>query len=172
MSDKPLILLASARKQSDTTKLVQKLFAPHEADMVDLLNYTVCHYSYTGEYPSEDQFMELVTRMQTYDRIVFATPVYWYAMSGHMKVFFDRLTDIVTLHKGIGRSMKGKSTFVLAVGVDDALPAGFDVPFKLTSLYLDMHFKELYYRKNSEIDVIDKEAAAFKQLVCAKMNVR
>lgn len=63
------------------------------------------------------------------DKIIFATPVYWYSMSGLMKTFFDRLTDLVTIQKSVGRKLKGKETFLFAVGTDDLLPAGFTIPF-------------------------------------------
>ncbi len=43
-----------------------------------------------------------------YDVLIFATPVYWYSMSGIMKVFFDRITDLLTIKKDIGRKLKGK----------------------------------------------------------------
>ncbi len=109
--------------------------------------------------------MQLMTRMQQHEQLVFATPVYWYAKGGPMKVLFDRLTDLVTVRKKLGRSMQGKRTYLIAVGADDSLPLGFDVPFRLTSAYLTMDFKGTYYRKNSEIDVKDEKTVAFRQLI-------
>lgn len=50
--------------------------------------------------------------MQSADNIVFATPVYWYAMSGRMKIFFDRFTDLLYTHKSIGKNLKGKKLFI------------------------------------------------------------
>lgn len=172
ISTKPLIILASARKESNTAKLVHQLFEHDEADVMDLLDYTLSHYRYNADYPPEDQFMELMGHILQHRQLVFATPVYWYAMSGLMKVLFDRFTDIVTIRKEFGRSMKGKQCFLIAVGADEALPQGFEVPFRLTSDYLEMDFKGTYYCKNSEIDVKDEEAVVFKQLVCAKNEAR
>jgi multimeric flavodoxin WrbA len=167
MSSKPLIILASARKESDTAKVVRRLFGSDEADVVDLLDYTLSHYRYDGTYPANDEFMAIMERMLQHEQLVFATPVYWYAMSGHMKVLFDRLTDIVTIKKVYGRRMQGKQTFLIAVGADATLPAGFEEPFRLTSTYLAMNFRGSYYCKNSEIDVKENKASIFKQLVCA-----
>lgn len=84
--------------------------------------------------------------------IVFATPVYWYSMSGHMKVFFDRLTDLVTIQKKAGRQLKGKKMFVVAVGSDQALPIGFETPFQQTAAYLHMHYLGCYYSSRKAID--------------------
>ena len=77
--------------------------------------------------------------------IVFATPVYWYAMSGLMKTFFDRFTDIVTTKKHLGIQLKGKSSLLLAVGTDQELPDGFEIPFKLSSDYLNMTYQGCIY---------------------------
>ncbi|MCP4458779.1 MAG: NAD(P)H-dependent oxidoreductase [Cytophagales bacterium] len=37
-----------------------------------------------------------------------ATPVYWYSMSGIMKVFLDRIYDVLTIEKELGRKLHGK----------------------------------------------------------------
>ena len=129
--------------------------------MVDLLDYTIAQYRYDGLYPPEDDFLHLVELLQQHQQLVFATPVYWYAMSGLMKVFFDRLTDIVTIQKRVGRKMKGKQTFLLAVGAEETLPLGFEEPFRLTSAYFDMEFKASLYCKTSEIYVKGTTTEAF-----------
>jgi multimeric flavodoxin WrbA len=60
--------------------------------------------------------------MIEHDAIVFATPVYWYAMSGLMKVLFDRFTDLVTVRKDLGRRLRGRRVFLIACGTDPDLP--------------------------------------------------
>jgi len=82
--------------------------------------------------------------------VVFATPVYWYAMSGILKTFFDRLTDLVTVQKYSGRKLEGKSVFVLTVGSDEKLPDGFEIPFELTSQYFDMDYKGCIYHSTQK----------------------
>lgn len=153
MPSKSLIILASARKSSDTATFVKSLFDDDSVTVVDLLDYNISPYRYDGQYPEDDNFLEVIERMLVHNRIVFATPVYWYAMSGSMKTFFDRFTDIVTIRKEIGRQLNGKQTFLIAVGADDALPVGFEEPFRLTSLYLGMEFIASLYCKTSEINV-------------------
>lgn len=126
--------------------LAQKLFAGIDNfETLDLLDYKIFHYDYQHNYQDTDQFLQVIEKIRQYDNIIFATPVYWYSMSGLLKVFFDRLTDIVTFQKQIGRSMKGKNIFLVSVGTDPELPAGFETPFRLTAEYLEMNFIATYY---------------------------
>lgn len=85
--------------------------------------------------------MPLAKRIiENYDTIIFATPIYWYAMSAIMKTFFDRLSDLIRIEKGIGRKLRGKSlAMVSCSGHDDRAP-GFPEPFKLTADYLGMNY--------------------------------
>ena len=42
---------------------------------------------------TKDNPEPLIPIIEKYDTLIFATPVYWYSMSGIMKVFFDRKND-------------------------------------------------------------------------------
>ncbi|WP_181306792.1 flavodoxin family protein [Rufibacter sp. XAAS-G3-1] len=95
--------------------------------------------------------MEIIERVSRHRVIVFATPVYWYAMSGLLKTFFDRLTGLVTVQKTLGRNLKGKTVFLVAVGADAELPDGFEVPFKLTAKYLNMKYGGRLYASTEEV---------------------
>lgn len=145
MTEKPLIILASARKQGKTRTFLNEVFSGSDYDLVDLLDFHILPYNYANDYSDTDEFLKIVDELLGHRIIVFATPVYWYAMSGLMKTFFDRFTDIVTAKKQIGRQLSGKSTFLLAVGADEELPGGFEVPFKSTSDYLDMEYRGCIY---------------------------
>ena len=145
MAGSSLILLGSARKRSDTAAFLEKVFAGHDYELLDLLDIPIAPYNYSGTYPESDGFLKVVDALLKHQVLVFATPVYWYAMSGLMKTFFDRFTDLVTTKKYLGRQLRGKSTFLLAVGADEELPDGFETPFRLTSDYLDMHYQDCIY---------------------------
>ncbi len=164
----PLILVGSARKNSDTQKLLDILFESKEHTLIDLLDYAVEQYNYEEKYTADDKFLQIIDAVLSHDTIVFATPVYWYAMSGYMKVFFDRLTDVVSSQKHIGRQLKGKRTFFIAVGEDEDLPEGFEVPFKRTSEYLDMEYISGFYcarKAFAHPETIIQNAAGFISLL-------
>lgn len=154
---KPLVILGSARKESDTKKFVHQLFSNLEFETIDLLDYKIHPYNYSTKYPHDDSFHSIIKRILIHDTIIFATPVYWYSMSGLMKTFFDRLTDIVTVNKKYGRQLEGKKTFLVSVGTDKKLPEGFEVPFRQTSAYFNMKFMGFYYhdRKRASSSIRD-----------------
>lgn len=141
-----LVLLASARPAGHTAALISRVFAPAECVVADLLATPLAPYTYTGRYPPGDAFASLTGLLLAHEAVVLATPVYWYTMSGLLKTFVDRLTDLTTLAKPLGRQLRGKRLFVLATGTDAALPPGFEEPFRRTAQYFDMVFGgSLYY---------------------------
>lgn len=62
-----------------------------------------------------------------------------------MKIFFDRLTDLITVKKEKGRALKHKSIFLIAVGSDSELPEGFEIPLKKTTAYFNMYHEACLY---------------------------
>lgn len=92
-----LILIASARANGNTAAAVERLrfrFDPSEATLIDLTASQLRPFSYGGT-ERDDGFRAVVDQMIGHRHMVFATPVYWYAMSGPMKMFFDRLSDLL-----------------------------------------------------------------------------
>lgn len=152
--NRPLVILGSARKDGDTRKLVDRIFTDLKYELIDLLDYRIFPYNYSNNYPQYDNFLHLIELLLRHDKVVFATPVYWYSMSGQMKTFFDRLTDLVSVEKELGRQLKGKNTFLISVGTDNHIPDGFEVPFRLTSEYLKMEFVSVYYCKTDNVSGI------------------
>jgi putative NADPH-quinone reductase len=141
----PLIIIGSSRQQSDTKSFVDDVFLDTKHKQLDLLEFNIAPYNYDGVYPVTDDFNQLAEEILKHDTIIFATPVYWYAMSAVMKQLFDRLTDLVTIRKATGRLLKGKTVFLMAVGNDESMPLGFEIPFKNTAEYLDMKYGGCIY---------------------------
>jgi multimeric flavodoxin WrbA len=140
---KTIVILGTAREDSNTFSAIKELCPFPEYEVIDLRSLRIAPYSYSN---AEDDFLLVAHKMEAADNIVFATPVYWYAMSAPLKIFFDRLTDLLTTYKTIGKSLKGKSTFLIATGSDADLPEGFEVPFRSTSEYFGMVFKKSFYK--------------------------
>jgi multimeric flavodoxin WrbA len=148
---KVLVILGSSRENSNTLDVVRKRIPFREYELVQLRELQIAHFAYnheTGPQPGkEDDFLSIAHKMRDSDIIVFATPLYWYSMSSYMKVFFDRLTELLYVHKSIGKALKGKKTYLISAGGSPELPEGFEVPFRLTSEYFDMEFVQTIYEQ-------------------------
>ncbi len=137
--NQPLVILGSSRSEGNTRLLVETIFKDTAFDIIDLNEYNIHYYTYDNRH-TDDDFLQLAERMIRYDTIIFATPVYWYAMSAILKTFFDRITDLLTIRKDLGRALKGKMMYLISCGSDDDLPEGFTVPFEASATYLNMQY--------------------------------
>lgn len=148
--EKTVIILGSSRSDGDTAKVVQQLQQIIHCDMVDLNDYSISYYDYE-HVNKDDDFLPLLKRIiQEYQNIIFATPVYWYTMSGILKVFFDRFSDLLTIEKEMGRQLRGKGFGVMSCSLNSAVEDVFWHPFKNTADYLGMT-----YLGNIHIDALD-----------------
>lgn len=91
------LINGSSRTGGQTAALVNKVrkgFDAHEASVsvIHLRNAKLdaCDGSQTPSLRAD--FRPLFTRLTAADGIIFATPTYWFNMSGLMKTFLDRLT--------------------------------------------------------------------------------
>lgn len=135
-----VIVQGSSRSDGDTYKITNYIATNNNIDVIDLYTKNIGHYDY--EYKNEgDDFIDLMTHIiETYDTIIFATPVYWYSMSGILKVFFDRISDLLQTHKNTGRKLRGKNMAMISCSNFDDLKKGFSMPFVESANYLGMHY--------------------------------
>lgn len=144
-----LILQGSSRPDGDTAlvagRLRDALDAPAGA-LVDLTALGLRPFDY-AQPEKDDGLRDLLARMGRTRHLVFATPVYWYAMSAPMKLFFDRLTDVLLdrASRPLGRALAGSNVWLLATGSDSELPMGFAEPFRRTADYFDMVWRDACY---------------------------
>lgn len=137
---KTAIILGSSRSVGNTSMLVDQLRKQLECDLIDLNNYQISYYNYTHINADDDYLTLMRTVTENYDLLILATPVYWYSMSGIMKVFLDRLTDLLDIDKESGRKLRGKKLAVVSSSLGDNLGDSFWLPFKATAEYLGMEY--------------------------------
>ena len=67
-----------------------------------------------------DDYNTVLLKMMEHDVFLFATPIYWYSMSGKMKNFIDRWSQTMKepQFKDFKENMSKKKAFVIAVGGD------------------------------------------------------
>ena len=138
--NKTVIIQGSSRSDGDTSKIVNYLVSNNPIDVIDLCTKNIGHYDYNYKN-QDDDFIELANDViNKYDTIIFATPVYWYSMSGILKVFFDRISDLLRIHQDTGRQLRGKNMAMISTSNHDDLIAGFSMPFVESANYLGMNY--------------------------------
>ena len=138
--NKTVILQGSSRSKGDTNIIVNYIATKNNVEVIDLNIKNIGHYDY--EYKNaNDDFISVITEIiEKYDTIIFATPVYWYSMSGILKVFFDRISDLLQTSKSIGRKLRGKNMAMLSCSNSNDLNQAFSMPFQETANYLGMNY--------------------------------
>jgi multimeric flavodoxin WrbA len=137
---KGIIIQGSSASFGDTYKVVSYVCEKSGYDFVDLKTKRIGQFDYDFQN-RDDDFLPLIKDIvDQYDLIIFATPVYWYTMSGTMKKFIDRISDCLKIEKEIGRKLRNKKMAVISCSNDDELKHGFYMPFIETAKYLGMEY--------------------------------
>ncbi|WP_339061353.1 NAD(P)H-dependent oxidoreductase [Tepidibacillus marianensis] len=98
---KLLTIYGSSRKNGNSEVLTKKVLEqldPEHVHEIHLLDYHVepiidKRHSEDGFQPVQDNYEEIAHLLMNHEAILFATPLYWYGMSGQMKNVFDRFTQ-------------------------------------------------------------------------------
>lgn len=106
MGKKILILSSSPRKDGNSDTLCHSFASGaknkgHEVSEIFINNKNInfckaCAYCerHKGECSQHDDMAEIISEILKSDVVVFASPVYFYSISGQMKTFIDRLVTI------------------------------------------------------------------------------
>ena len=153
MENRKVIIVGSSRSNGNTTKIVEAISSEIEADIINLNDYQFSYYDYDNKNINDD-FLPLMKKIiENYETLVLATPIYWYSMSGIMKVFFDRISDLITIEKDLGRKLRGKNLAAIANTSDEEIDYDFFMPFRKSAEYLGMNYLgDVYLKANTTID--------------------
>jgi multimeric flavodoxin WrbA len=154
---KTVLISGSSRNDGDTDTLTTKLIKKSNWDLIDLNDYDFGYYDYEHENKNDDYIKLLRKIIDKYDTLVFATPVYWYSMSGIMKVFFDRITDLLEIEKGLGRKLRGKNMAGISCSIGNNLGDVFWLPFSETADYLGMKYLGSLHTITGKINELELE---------------
>lgn len=122
---KKIVFISSSFRKEGNSETLAKSFAKgasskgHEIKIINIrdlkLKYCIGCLSCqkTQKCVIKDSMNSLYDTVQNADVLVFATPVYYYAVSGQLKTFIDRLNPIFS------RECKFKEVYLLATAADD-----------------------------------------------------
>ena len=104
---KPIIIFGSSKSEGNTQKAIEKVLKGKDSTFINLKDLNISDFDY--EYKNKtDDFLPLAKKMTEANPIILATPVYWYGPSSIMKIFIDRISDLLAYEKDIGRQLRGK----------------------------------------------------------------
>ncbi len=171
MSKRGIIIQGSSRVNGNTNKIVTFIKEKTGFDSINLVSKNISAFDYDKKNENDDYAPLMEDLVNNYDLIVFATPIYWYAMSGIMKNFFDRLVDILNDEKKLGRRLKGKSMTMISCGSGPEIKEGFSMPFVESANYLGMHYiGDVHTWLEDELisEEVQKELISFSELLISK----
>lgn len=116
LQNKICFVIREDDKASTLVKIALEIFP--QAHTVNLSDYQMYHYKKSTkksnatlteltdadvetaiDQPMQDDFEKCIQTLLSYELIIFITPVYWYSTSSELKIFFDRLADLLYIEK-------------------------------------------------------------------------
>ncbi|ABE54728.1 NADPH-dependent FMN reductase [Shewanella denitrificans OS217] len=101
------IVLGTSRSDGNTSALANEFAQATGANVFPLSDFSILPFDYEFKNTSDD-FLLLINQVIKHDIIIFASPIYWYSPSAQMKVFMDRLSDLLKLISHLEGSCVGK----------------------------------------------------------------
>ncbi|MFC6289738.1 flavodoxin family protein [Levilactobacillus angrenensis] len=114
-----LLINGSPRKHGNTATLGERFLHDYPHTTIHLADHPL-HFvqdhrdTALPQRDTTDDYEQLMTTFAQADDIVLGTPVYWYGMTGQLKVFMDRWFDSYTNDFDFA----GKRVYLLVVGAD------------------------------------------------------
>ena len=142
---KKMIIYGGSRSDGNTMKAI-KLFDPEaKIPLFDLSKLNISFYDYDHKNQNDD-YIKLMEKAVECDTIILSTPIHWYNVSGRMKIFLDRLTDLLYVRKDLGHKLAGKKIYILVSfgGVREHLNH-FEAPFIHICDYMKMLYGGCFY---------------------------
>ncbi|MBV7268972.1 flavodoxin family protein [Winogradskyella luteola] len=137
---KGVIIQASSRSDGDTNCIVTVLKKKTDFDVIDLNQKHIGHFDYKFKNKNDDFKPLFYEITEKYNTIIFATPIYWYTMSGLLKVFLDRISDFLYDEKDIGRRLRKMKMGIVSSSNENMVFDGFAMPFEKSAEYLGMKY--------------------------------
>jgi multimeric flavodoxin WrbA len=162
-----VIIQGSSRSHGNTRRITDQLMQEIPSDLIDLNQYNIGPYDYEYRNKGDDYLPLIRSMIKEYDLFLFNTPIYWYTMSGIMKNFIDRFSDLLRIEKDTGRKLRGKYMGTVCCGSEEEPTPCFFKPFRLTADYLGMDYiGELHTWVSGEMDEkVKKEIANYAEQI-------
>lgn len=120
------VIYGGSRQKGNTEQLTEQVIKGLQVERIYLRDYQILpiedqRHSEKGFQDLRDDYKSVIERVMAHDVLIFATPIYWYTMSGLMKNFVDRWTQTLRDPEFpyFRKEMGTKKTYLVAVGGDE-----------------------------------------------------
>ncbi|WP_339148869.1 MULTISPECIES: flavodoxin family protein [unclassified Sutcliffiella] len=166
------VIYGGTREQGNTETLTKHAIQGIEVEEIYLKNHNILpiidmRHDAQGFQNRTDDYNAIMERILDHDTLIFATPIYWYSMSGTMKNFIDRWSHSMRDAKfpDFKKRMSTKGAYVIAVGGD--FPAIKGLPmiqqFKYIFEFMGVEFKGYIIGKGNQPGDIHEDKVALYQ---------
>ncbi len=176
-----IAIFASARRNGNTGKFIDRISEILEIDVIDLADKNISPFDYEHKN-IDDDVIPIMDQILDHEKLIFASPVYWYAMSAQMKIFVDRISDFLAVDelKDKGRKLRGKIGYVVCTSICQEADDSFVNSFKDTFEYLDIKYgghihancKDGYVESQYTDDVTDFVNSVRNAEFCPRIKMR
>ena len=120
-----------------------------------------------GFHAVKDDYDQVVEVLEKNDVVIFSTPIYWYSMSGVMKMMIDRLSQAIRddRYPNLKEHLKKIRVIVVIVGGDEPRTKGLPLiqQFQYTFEFLDMSFWSYIRGEANRLGEIVQDSFALAQ---------
>jgi multimeric flavodoxin WrbA len=164
---KTAIIYGGVRDHGNTIRVINTVAQKISADVFDVSHHQISFYDHEHKN-RDDDFLPLIKNLVQYDRWIFASPVYWYTMSAQLKVFVDRISDLMDIEQDLGRQLRGLGAALIATGIEESCPTCYEDVFIHSFNYLDMNYLGCLYVDTSnpiDPDEFESQLNAFVEVI-------
>ncbi|MED4989299.1 MULTISPECIES: flavodoxin family protein [Parageobacillus] len=165
---KILVLNGSSRENGNTEQLTDVILEGVSSTRINIRDFLIQpivdkRHDPAGFTKVSDDYDQIIELVLQHDVLIFATPIYWYGMSGHMKQFIDRWSQSLRDTRfSFKEEMKKKKAFVIICGGDNPYIKGLPLIQQFQYIFQFMGIEYIGYvigEGNAPGDVLRDERA-------------
>ncbi|MCM3618295.1 flavodoxin family protein [Sutcliffiella horikoshii] len=166
------VIYGGTRPNGNTETLTKHAIEGMEVEEIFLNSHNILpiidmRHDEKGFKDRNDDYNTIIERIRQHDTLIFATPIYWYSMSGTMKNFIDRWSHSMRDENlpDFKAMMSAKKAYVIAVGGDTPTIKGLPMieQFKYIFEFMRMEFKGYIIGKGNQPGDIHNDKVALYQ---------
>lgn len=177
------VIYGGTRQDGNTEILTEQAVQGLSVEKIFLKDYEIkpiedLRHSQGGFSEVSDDYNLIIDRISPHDILIFATPIYWYSMSGIMKNFIDRWSQTLkdSKYPDFKNTMSSKRACVIAVGGDEPFLKGlpliqqFQYIFNFIGISFDEYILGKGYKPNDIL--LDKSALLSASQMQQRLKVK